>query len=156
MNINDATEVAYTNGYETGRADATRDILDAIKDKLQRASFSDIKDRFVLLDVLKRFEQHIEHYEGEMHIRVPYAMKLGQKVYMILDKKYTDDGKYGISEETVTDISKRGFFISGHNPAEDDHGEFIEWRKVGVEAFLTPSEADAEIKRREKREHMML
>ena len=77
MGMHDATEMAYKNGYQTGGADAARKILGGIKAKLQKVSFSDIKERFLIFDLIKSYEEDFKQDEGGMHIRVPYAMEIG-------------------------------------------------------------------------------
>ena len=142
MSFHDATEMAYKNGYETGGADAARKILGGIKAKLQKVSFSDIKERFLIFDLIKSYEEDFKQDEGGMHIRVPYAMEIGQKVYSVLPRLFEYETDL-VSEETVTDIGARGFWISAYVPANDDHGFFFGWDSVGVDIFFTREEAEA-------------
>lgn len=149
MGMHDATEMAYKNGYETGGSDAARKILGGIKGKLQKVSFSDIKERFLIFDLIKSYEEDFKRDEGGMHIRVPYVLEIGQKVYSVLDPRIWDEEEL-VSEETVTDIGARGFWISARVPAEDDHGDFISWDRVGVDIFFTREEAEKEARTRNK------
>ena len=142
MGMHDATEMAYKNGFEAGAKAAAKDILGGIGERLQKAKFTDMKERFILLDQMKSYE---EKYKGEqygMHIRASYAMEIGQKVYSVLDPRIWYEEEL-VSEETVTDIGARGFWISARVPAEDDHGDFISWNRVGVDIFFTREEAEA-------------
>ena len=148
MNKHDATEMAYKNGYQTGGADAARKILGGIKAKLQKVSFSDIKERFLIFDLIKSYEEDFKQDEGGMHIRVPYAMEIGQKVYSVLDPTLYDGD--AVDEECVTDIGLRGFWLTGCRPYCNDHGVFIPWNRVGEDIFLTREEAERDAKRREK------
>lgn len=143
MNKHDATEEAYKNGYQTGGADAARKILGGIKAKLQKVSFSDIKERFLIFDLIKSYEEDFKQDEGGMHIRVPYAMEIGQKVYMnILYGDFDEEEEYVIFECTVSDIGLRGFWISACEPPRNDHGDFVAWNRVGDDVFFTREEAE--------------
>ena len=144
MNKHDATEAAYKNGFDSGARAAAKDILAGIGERLRKAKFTDMKERFILLDQMKSYE---EKYKGEqygMHIRVPYNVEIGQKVYSVLDPRIWDEEEL-VSEETVTDIDARGFWISACVPAEDDHGDFISWDRVGVDIFFTREEAERKV-----------
>ena len=144
MNKHDATEIAYKNGFIAGGIAAAKRILGGIGEKLQKAKFSDMKERFILLDLIKSYEEEYKDDECGMHIRVPYRMEIGQKVYSVLDPRIWDEGDL-VSEETVTDIGARGFWISACAPAEDDHGDLISWDRVGVDIFFTREEAEDKV-----------
>ena len=144
MNKHDATEIAYKNGFIAGGIAAAKRILGGIGEKIKKVCFSDIKDRFLLLDLLKSYEEEYKDDECGMHIRVPYRMEIGQKVYSVLDPRIWDEGDL-VSEETVTDIGARGFWISARVPAEDDHGDLISWDRVGVDIFFTREEAEEKV-----------
>ena len=144
MNKHDATEVAYKNGFDAGAKAAAKDILGGIGERLHKAKFTDMKERFILLDQMKSYE---EKYKGEqygMHIRVPYEMKIGQKVYMnILCGDFDEEEEYVICECTVTDIGLRGFWISAFAVPQNDHGDFVAWNRVEDDVFFTREEAEA-------------
>lgn len=144
VNKHDATEVAYKNGFDAGARAAAKRILGGIGERLQKAKFSDMKERFILLDLIKSYEEDFKRDECGMHIRVPYKMEIGQKVYSVLDPRIWDEEDL-VSEETVTDIGARGFWISARVPAEDDHGDFISWDRVGVDIFFTREEAEEKV-----------
>ena len=141
MRMHDATEEAYKNGYQTGGADAARKILGGIGERLQKAKFTDMKERFILLDQMKSYEEKYKSEQYGMHIRVPYAMEIGQKVYSVIPRIWDEEEL--VSEETVTDIGARGFWISACVPANDDHGFFLGWDRVGDDVFFTREEAEA-------------
>ncbi len=119
MNKQDATEVAYNNGFKAGKDAAAKRILSGIGERLQKARFSNMKERFLILDLIKSYEEEYKGDECGMHIRVPYNVEIGQKEQgMSRDKQI---------EEMADDISLRGFWISGFVPPERDHGDFIGW-----------------------------
>lgn len=144
MNNHDATEIAYKNGFIAGSIAAAKRILGGIGEKLQKAKFSDMKERFILLDLIKTYEEEYKDDECGMYIRAPYKMEIGQKVYSVLDPRIWDEGDL-VSEKTVTDIGARGFWISARVPAEDDHGDLINWDRVGVDIFFTREEAEEKV-----------
>lgn len=144
MNKHDATEIAYKNGFNAGGIAAAKRILGGIGEKIKKVCFSDIKDRFLLLDLLKSYEEEYKDDECGMHIRVPYKMEIGQKVYSVLPRLFEYETDL-VSEETVTDIGARGFWISARVPAEDDHGFFFGWNRVGVDIFFTREEAEDKV-----------
>lgn len=151
MGMHDAIEMAYKNGYETGGSDAARKILGGIKGKLQKVSFSDIKERFLIFDLIKSYEEDFKRDEGGMHIRVPYVLEIGQKVYCnILYGDFDEEPEYVVCECAVTDIGLRGFWISACAVPQNDHGDFVAWSRFGDDFFFTREEAEREAKERNK------
>ena len=145
MDEHTAFEQAYKNGYETGGSDAARKILGGIKGKLQKVSFSDIKERFLIFDLIKSYEEDFKRDEGGMHIRVPYVLEIGQKVYSVIDPGWVEIDDVPVDEECVTDIGLRGFWVSGCRPYSGDHGVFIPWNRVGEDIFFTREEAEEKV-----------
>ena len=141
MRMHDATEVAYKNGYEAGEGATAQKILSGIREKIQKVSFSNIKERFLVLDLIKSYEEEYRDREGGMNIRVPYAMEIGQIVYAVLDPTLCD-GEI-VDEEYVTDIGVRGFWISAKRPYDRDHGNFIAWNQINNDIFFTLEDAKA-------------
>lgn len=148
MRMHDATEMAYKNGFEAGAKAAAKDILGGIGERLQKAKFSDMKERFILLDQMKSYEEKYKGDQYGMHIRVPYEMKIGQKMFSVLPADFDEDPRNRICENTVTDITLRGFWVSGCLPPEDDCGLFFPWYEVENEVFFTRDEAAQEEKKR--------
>lgn len=151
MVMHDATEIAYKNGFIAGGIAAAKRILGGIGEKLQKAKFSDMKERFILLDLIKSYEEEYKDDECGMHIRVPYVLEIGQKVYCnILYGDFDEDPEYVICECVVTDIGLRGFWISACAVPQNDHGDFVAWSRVGDDFFFTREEAEREAKERNK------
>jgi len=62
-------------------------------------------------------------------IALPHPMKIGDKIYhVLLDESV---GSWFISEDTVTDVSIKGVWVSGFDPPQDDEGWLIRWEKFG-------------------------
>lgn len=74
--------------------------------------------------------------------------KVGDTAYMLLEDNVPVH-KWYISEERVTEVGARGFWLSGVEPAEDDLGVFIPYDEVGSEAFFDRAAAEATMKIKE-------
>lgn len=74
--------------------------------------------------------QHIAEEQG-----IPTIL-IGQMVYIV-----TDDTDDPISEEPITEVGTRGFWLSGCVPATDDMGLFIPWTDVGDTVFFRKADA---------------
>lgn len=68
--------------------------------------------------------------------------KIGDAVYFVCE----DDDDYFISENKVTDVSSKGFFVSCYDPPQDDLGFFELYDVVGKDAFFTKDEAEQRLK----------
>lgn len=75
--------------------------------------------------------------------------KVGSAVWLVLEDKFAEGGWF-ISEEHVTDVGARGIWLSAFDPPKDDHGNFIPWEQIGMDAFTTREEAETELERRTK------
>ncbi len=64
---------------------------------------------------------------------------VGKTVYMLLDD--TDEETDPISEEVVTEVGTRGFWLSSCVPARNDMGTFVPWSEVGERAFFSHTNA---------------
>ena len=63
---------------------------------------------------------------------------VGDTVYMLLP----GDLERYISEEKVTEVCSKGFYISDFFPPKDDMGSYISYEQIGKTVFLTWEEAD--------------
>ncbi len=68
--------------------------------------------------------------------------KIGDAVYFVCE----DDDDYFISENKVTDVSSKGFFVSNFNPPQDDLGSFELYDVIGKDAFLCKESAEQRLK----------
>lgn len=68
--------------------------------------------------------------------------KIGQPVYFVCE----DDEDYFISENRVTDVSSKGFFVSNYDPPQDDLGYFELYEVIGDTAFFNKEEAKKKLK----------
>lgn len=66
---------------------------------------------------------------------------VGDTLYFVLEDDIPEHRFY-ISEERVTEVCSKGFFISACFPAQDDLGEYFSWDSIGEEIFLTREEAE--------------
>lgn len=93
-----------------------------------------------LLDI----EDYVAEYLTANGVIVP-PCKVGDVVYALLYDVYPVKRLF-VSEEVVTDVSKKGFWLSACYPAEDDHGIFCKWEEIGTEIFLSREEAEKAVK----------
>ena len=82
------------------------------------------------------------------YIKCPFD--IGPHVYTVIEDEVTKTAF--ISEETVTDISARGVWISGFDPPENDCAFLVEWEEFGFSYFRTFYEANAALESRENSE----
>lgn len=69
-----------------------------------------------------------EEQEGGV-IALTRPVKIGDKIYhVLLDESI---GSWFISEDTVTDVSIKGVWVSGFDPPQDDEGWLTRWEKFG-------------------------
>lgn len=82
MNENDAMEIAYKNGFNAGGIAAAKRILRGIGERLQKAKFSDMKERFILLDLIKTYEEEYKDDEcAEAFVAFLNNENIGEKDY---------------------------------------------------------------------------
>jgi flagellar biosynthesis/type III secretory pathway protein FliH len=79
MNIHDATETAYQNGYQKGRADAAKEIFEEIKRSLNDLEYNAKTPRKTV-----RVEELKAHVNWVLHEVVPSTLDR-------LANKYTED-----------------------------------------------------------------
>lgn len=77
------------------------------------------------------------------------TVRIGQKVYTLLDQEIWDDDDL-IAEELVSEVGSRGFWISSCYPPQNDMGFFFCWDKIGKEVFLSRDEAEKALKKEKK------
>lgn len=65
--------------------------------------------------------------------------KVGDKVYWLLK----DREDYFVSEDTITEIGTKGFFVSAFLNNTEDISNFEPWESLGKTVFLTHEEAQA-------------
>lgn len=83
---------------------------------------------------------------GQLPVVVP-PIYVGQTVYMLLE--YTDEETDPISEETITEVGTRGFWLSSFLPARDDMSTFVSWEDVGSRAFFSRTAAEKAVQAKE-------
>ena len=71
---------------------------------------------------------------------VPPA-KAGQTVYFVLDDDALPEGWY-MSDETVTEVCSRGFFVGAFDEVKNIVECVIPWSEIGKTVFLTKEEAE--------------
>ena len=71
---------------------------------------------------------------------------VGQTVYMLFDEELAEDP---ISEETITEVGTRGFWLSSFLPARDDMSTFVSWEDVGSRAFFSRTAAEKAVQAKE-------
>ena len=67
--------------------------------------------------------------------------KVGKTVWCVIEDKQTEDGWF-ISEEHVTDVGKRGIWLSDYAIPKDDQCDFIPWEDFGINTFTAYEEAE--------------
>ena len=72
---------------------------------------------------------------------------IGESVWTVIEDD-EDEEKIFASECHVTDVSRKGVWISGYEPPEDDCSILIAWEEFGVDAFTRYEDALAEVERR--------
>lgn len=75
--------------------------------------------------------------------------KIGDTAYFLLE----DDipvHKWYLSEEIVTEVGLKGFFVSSFVPAEEDLSNYTLYDEVGVTVFIDKRAAENECARRNK------
>ena len=77
--------------------------------------------------------------------------KVGDTAYFLLEDNIPVH-KWYISEEKVTEVCSKGFFISGYCPPRDDLGEYSGYELFGKEIFLTKEEAEQALRQRKEDE----
>lgn len=80
----------------------------------------------------------------EGRVIVPPA-KVGQTVYFLLEC----DDEWCLSEDTVTEVCSRGFYVSAFSPPQSDHGHFTEYGELGGTVFTDKAAAELALKERE-------
>lgn len=80
-----------------------------------------------------------------LYIKLPF--EVGKHIYTIADD-FDSETPY-VSQETVTDISTKGVWISGFNPAQDDCSFLVPWEDFGKDFFLTPEDAAKALEEKE-------
>ena len=75
----------------------------------------------------------------EGRIIVP-PCKVGDTVFAVLYDGIVEE--WYISEETVTEVGSKGFYLSGYCPPRDDMTTFINYKEFGKEFYLTREEAE--------------
>ena len=97
------------------------------------------------LDLFYRLGEEIARLKAfiksENVIVLPHRVEIGQEVYALLDKDFSDVPEERIAECTVTEVGSRGFWVSGFVPPQDDMGDFFLWEKVGEEVFFSREDA---------------
>lgn len=73
---------------------------------------------------------------------------VGQTVYILLDDYGMEDDEDPISAEPITEVSTRGFWLSGFVGDPDDMTTFVPWERVGVDVFFTREAAERAWKER--------
>ena len=69
--------------------------------------------------------------------------KVGDKIYWLLK----DREDYFVSENTITEIGTKGFFVSAFLNNTEDISNFEPWESLGKTAFRTPEEAQQALER---------
>lgn len=72
---------------------------------------------------------------------------IGESVWTVIEDD-EDEEKIFASECHVTDVSRKGVWVSGYEPPEDDCSVLIAWEEFGVDAFTRYEDALAEVERR--------
>ena len=91
--------------------------------------------------------QHISELlqaENEGRLLVLPCM-VGDIVYCIIEKLDHEEESF-ISEETITEVGSKGFWLSAFNPAKDDMSNFEKWEVIGKTVFFTKEDAEKALK----------
>jgi hypothetical protein len=105
-----------------------------------------LKDLILSADVSlfgtdKSFADVYADYLLENGVIVP-PCKVGDKVYFILEDVLEDTGFYVSDAHIITEVGFRGFWTSGHIPAENDMSCFEFWEALNKTAFLSKEGAE--------------
>lgn len=71
--------------------------------------------------------------------------KVGDKLYCIIDGLILDEESF-VSEETVSEVGSRGYWLSGCVGGGDDMAIFEPWETIGKTAFRSREEAEKALK----------
>ena len=108
-----------------------------------------LKERMAGLTIGEEDARSLAEYLVENGV-IAAPVRIGQKVYTLLDQEIWDDDDL-IAEELVSEVGSRGFWISSCYPPQDDMGIFFGWDKIGKDVFLSRDEAEKALKKGEKR-----
>lgn len=112
---------------------------------VSKEDFEELKASLKTQKVISSVKTDIDDKGECSFIMLPF--KVGEKVFVVIEDEEYDE-KIFISTETVTDISRKGVWISEYEPPEDDCSSLITWDEFGKDAFVDYDAASVEVRRR--------
>ena len=84
------------------------------------------------------------------HGCIVFPVLPGDKIYMLLCDDVLENPWF-ISEETVTEVCSKGFYISSYVPPRDDRGPFISYDELSRGCFISFEAAQNALAKKEKK-----
>ena len=100
-------------------------------------------------NAVKRIIEKAAETSTVFSFRCPFGV--GDTVWTVIEDDADEEGIFA-SECHVTDVSRKGVWVSGYEPPEDDCSVLIVWDEFGDDAFTRYEDALAEVERRKKKD----